>query len=41
MGRELDNYHGYYRYFKADHGDLDYYFIGGGTLAESRGASPG
>ena len=34
MGRELDNYHGYYRYFKADHGDLDYYFIGGGTPAE-------
>jgi alpha-glucosidase len=27
MGRELDNYHGHYRYFAADHGDLDYYFI--------------
>jgi alpha-glucosidase len=27
MGRELDNYHGHYRYFVADHGDLDYYFI--------------
>jgi alpha-glucosidase len=27
MGRELDNYHGPYRYFVAEHGDLDYYFI--------------
>ncbi|MBV8624561.1 MAG: glycoside hydrolase family 31 protein [Herbaspirillum sp.] len=27
MGRELDNYHGHYRYFTAPHGDLDYYFI--------------
>jgi alpha-glucosidase len=27
MGRELDNYHGPYRYFVAQHGDLDYYFI--------------
>ncbi|CAD6558684.1 Oligosaccharide 4-alpha-D-glucosyltransferase [Paraburkholderia hiiakae] len=27
MGRELDNYHGPYRHFVADHGDLDYYFI--------------
>jgi alpha-glucosidase len=27
MGRELDNYHGPYRYFVAKHGDLDYYFI--------------
>jgi len=27
MGRELDNYHGLYRYFVASHGDLDYYFI--------------
>jgi alpha-glucosidase len=27
MGRELDNYHGRYRHFVADHGDLDYYFI--------------
>jgi alpha-glucosidase len=34
LGRELDNYHGHYRYFVADHGDLDYYFIGGITLAE-------
>ncbi|MDR2789154.1 MAG: glycoside hydrolase family 31 protein [Candidatus Accumulibacter sp.] len=34
MGKEMDNYHGLYRYFKADHGDLDYYFIGGDSLAE-------
>ena len=34
LGRELDNYHGHYRYFVADHGDLDYYFIAGVTLAE-------
>ncbi|SAL57819.1 alpha-glucosidase [Caballeronia terrestris] len=27
MGRELDNYHGLYRHFIAEHGDLDYYFI--------------
>jgi alpha-glucosidase len=27
MGRELDNYHGSYRHFVAEHGDLDYYFI--------------
>ena len=34
MGRELDNYHGHYRYFVADFGDLDYYMIGGETIAE-------
>ena len=34
MGRELDNYHGHYRYFVADHGDLDYYFIASPTLKE-------
>ena len=34
LGRELDNYHGYYRYFVADYGDLDYYFIAGATLAD-------
>jgi alpha-glucosidase len=34
MGRELDNYHGHYRYFVADFGDLDYYVIGGETIAE-------
>ena len=30
MGRELDNYHGHYRHFVAEHGDLDYYFIASG-----------
>jgi alpha-glucosidase len=34
MGRELDNYHGPYRYFRAEGGDLDYYFIGGPGPAE-------
>jgi alpha-glucosidase len=34
MGRELDNYHGHYRYFVADHGDLDYYVIAGTTPAD-------
>jgi alpha-glucosidase len=34
LGRELDNYHGHYRYFVADYGDLDYYFIAGATLAD-------
>ena len=34
LGRELDNYHGWYRYFAADYGDLDYYFIAGETLAD-------
>ncbi|WP_447553300.1 TIM-barrel domain-containing protein [Vreelandella sp. EE22] len=29
MGRELDNYHGLYRYFEAESGDLDYYMIAG------------
>ncbi|HTD13882.1 MAG TPA: glycoside hydrolase family 31 protein [Chthoniobacterales bacterium] len=33
MGRELDNYHGLYRYFVAESGDLDYYVIGGETIA--------
>ncbi|WP_323121205.1 glycoside hydrolase family 31 protein [Burkholderia alba] len=38
MGRELDNYHGHYRYFRAQHGDLDYYFIAspGSPLAATR-----
>jgi len=31
MGRELDNYHGPYRSFVAEDGDLDYYVIGGAT----------
>lgn len=34
MGKELDNYHGHYRYFVADHGDLDYYFIAGPAPAD-------
>ncbi len=29
MGRELDNYHGHYRSFRAEAGDLDLYFIAG------------
>jgi len=29
FGKELDNYHGPYRSFTADCGDLDYYFIAG------------
>ncbi|MDN4523017.1 glycoside hydrolase family 31 protein [Fictibacillus fluitans] len=29
MGSELDNYHGYYRYYEAEKGDLDYYIIAG------------
>ncbi|MDP5238851.1 glycoside hydrolase family 31 protein [Uliginosibacterium sp. 31-16] len=33
MGREMDNYHGHYRKFVADHGDLDFYFIAGDTIA--------
>jgi alpha-glucosidase len=32
MGRELDNYHGHYRSFVAEDGDLDYYVMGGATL---------
>lgn len=27
MGNELDNYHGLYRYYNAEDGDLDYYII--------------
>ncbi len=34
MGREMDNYHGLYRYFAADHGDLDLYFIAGAEVAD-------
>ncbi len=33
MGREMDNYHGHYRYFAADHGDLDLYYIAGEDAA--------
>lgn len=34
LGRELDNYHGHYRYFVAEYGDLDYYFIAGAGIAD-------
>jgi alpha-glucosidase len=34
LGCERDNYHGLYRAFEADHGDLDYYFIAGPDLAD-------
>lgn len=34
MGREISNYHGPYRYFKAEGGDLDYYFIAGNEAAQ-------
>jgi alpha-glucosidase len=33
MGCERSNYHGLYRSFVADHGDLDYYFIAGPDIA--------
>lgn len=32
MGTELDNYHGLYRYFEAESGDLDYYVIAGPSV---------
>jgi alpha-glucosidase len=34
FGCEHSNYHGPYRYFAADHGDLDLYFIAGPTVPE-------
>ena len=34
MGREMDNYHGHYRSFRAEAGDLDLYFIAGSTPAD-------
>ena len=33
-GCERSNYHGLYRSFTADHGDLDYYFIAGPDVAD-------
>ncbi len=33
MGRELDNYHGSYRYFRAERGTLDYYAFCGADFA--------
>jgi alpha-glucosidase (family GH31 glycosyl hydrolase) len=41
FGKEVDNYHGPYRSFTADHGDLDYYFIAGPRVDQWRPASPG
>jgi alpha-glucosidase len=32
MGQEIDGYHGYYRYYQADDGDVDYYFLFGPTI---------
>jgi len=32
MGNEMDNYHGQYRYYHAEGGDLDYYFISGDSI---------
>ncbi len=34
FGQEHSNYHGRYRSFQADHGDLDIYFIAGPTVAD-------
>jgi alpha-glucosidase len=34
MGSELDNYHGYYRYYQAEAGDLDYYMILGPSIKD-------
>ncbi|MGY4691626.1 TIM-barrel domain-containing protein [Salibacterium sp. K-3] len=34
MGKELDNYHGFYRYYHAESGPLDYYMISGKDAAE-------
>jgi len=38
---ELDNYHGLYRSFIADAGDLDYYVIAGDSPADITRRSPG
>lgn len=35
MGKELDNYHGFYRYFQSESGDLDYYIILGPTVKDT------
>ena len=34
MGCERSNYHGLFRSFVADHGDLDYYFIAGASVGD-------
>ena len=42
FGCERDNYHGLYRGFVAESGDLDYYVIAGPAVPwTSPGASPG
>jgi alpha-glucosidase len=33
-GKEIDAYHGPYRYYRADNGDIDYYFIFGPTMKQ-------
>lgn len=32
--QSLDNYHGLYRYYQAEKGDLDYYFIAGPKIKD-------
>ncbi|MEE6076153.1 TIM-barrel domain-containing protein [Avibacterium paragallinarum] len=34
LGNELDNYHSAYRFYRADDGDLDYYFILGPKIVD-------
>lgn len=34
MGKELDNYHGFYRYYQSMAGDLDYYIILGPQISD-------
>ena len=34
LGQEIDAYHGPYRYYQADDGDIDYYFIYGPSIPE-------
>jgi alpha-glucosidase len=34
MGGELDAYHGRYRYYQAEHGDIDYYLIYGPSIEQ-------
>lgn len=34
MGQEIDAYHGPYRYYQADDGDIDYYFIYGPSVEQ-------
>ncbi len=34
LGSELDNYHGLYRYYQSDYGDLDYYVVAGPKIKD-------